>query len=634
MSIALILLLVVSLCTSNVVSSSDIRTIKLMEIDYGKLSRLDDLSTKVASQVLSSVGILKISSIPGLSTSQNDAFSSLSACMKATQDDTGRVFQTFMNDGTKRLTIGAKSISGIAEKMSSDCGKSSTTMRSIIDKTTQQLFRALDYASSMEDIKSFSSSQFNSMKPYATMEDLLTNGEHLEHLHAFYNTKNHTNLNSIMSPGFANASKKDMNLEGATFQMHTDVGLFIAMTTGYYSTSGNNKEQVNTQRGLFVTLPTGEIVHVSESDLTRNDLIIMIGQGGADWLAPKHGVSLRAVPHTLIVDLGNDKEATRSWYGKMYLPPLDAELYNQPGVTFKEFQDKQLKTLQSSNKFMNRAKTDKNDLVSVPVACGKSMHESGVATSAANTENVNIYGDSGHTFHMLAPTSCASTEIMCWMGCRSVSTLSCSAGTVPTCADSAGNAVDPMAMGMYAPKCLAPPPTMAPNSGPVPSVFCVGPGTSMSMTGFESTVTQGSNALCYVYLIPSWVLDTSTKFGFACFGTVLIGIFIHSLSSLKLRIEKWKITTLIKLFLYFVIYFIQILASYIIMLISMSFNVELFFMVVIGLTIGYVMFNPKFHILCFKPNEADKDTVATTGVFTTHVEPCCQSLDDHSHSTI
>ena len=609
-----------------------------MEINYNKLMRHEELTLLIASQILSTTGILKISSISGLEVSQNEAFSSLSSCLKSNKDNKNSLFETLMNDGTERLTIGAKSKSGIAEKIPNDCGKSSTIMRSIIDKTTQKLFQGLDYASSIEDVKSYSSAQTSLMKPYTAIDDLLTNGEHLEHLHVFYNTKNSTKSNYKTSSRIINnidqiALKSDsVNVDEATLQMHTDVGLFIAMTTGYYSTSarsGDNVE-VNKQRGLYVTLPTGEIVHVNEADLSANDLIIMIGQGGADWLAPKRGVSFRAVPHALVVDLGDDKEATRSWYGKMYLPPLDAELYNQPGVTFKEFQDKQLKTLQSSNKFTNALNGDRNRIVSVPVACGKSIHESGVNTLASSSTKVTSHESFGHPFHILAPQSCSpaagGSGIMCWMSCASTSSLTCAAGKQPTCTNTnTGLEVDGMAHGdaSYKPTCLdMPATTMAPTST---RPFCMGSGISMSMTGFESTVTQGANAMCYVYLIPTWVLDTSTKFGLACFGTVLIGIFIHGLSSLKLAIGVRNINVYLKIFSNFVIYFFQILASYIIMLVSMSFNVELFFMVITGLTIGYLIFNPQNRMLCSNQKNSNMTSV---GLYSNHVEPCCQSFND------
>ena len=410
---------------SSVICQSDIRSIKLTEISYNKLSSFDEPTVLLASQVLSSVGILKINSIPFLELSQNEAFSSLPICLESNADDTNKVFETVMNDGTRRLTIGAKSVNGVATAMSHNCGASSMSLRSIVDKTTQKLFQGLDYASS-KNVKSFSDSKTFSMKPYVTFDDLLVNGEHLEHIHAFYNTKNSTN--------------KSANLDEATLQMHTDAGLFIAMTTGYYSTSSNKQPKFNDQRGLFISLPSGEIVRVAESDLTSNDLIVMIGQGGADWLSPRLGTSFRAVPHSLVVDLGDDKEATRNWYGKMYFPPLDAELPS--GETFEDFRDQQLKAVLSSKKFNQPNSSKKgNAMISVPVACGKSIHESGISSLATISLDSEV--------NLLTPEACtmalaygAGPGIMCWMGCRSFKGLNCTAGFQPTCANTKGEAVD------------------------------------------------------------------------------------------------------------------------------------------------------------------------------------------------
>ena len=106
---------------------ADIRSIVLNDISYTKLSFFDEPTVLLASRLLSTYGILKISSIPNLNNAQIDAFSSLSQCLASKQNDAGNVFETLLNDGTKRLTFGVKSFGGVSEPVTHECGKSSTS---------------------------------------------------------------------------------------------------------------------------------------------------------------------------------------------------------------------------------------------------------------------------------------------------------------------------------------------------------------------------------------------------------------------------------------------------------------------------------------------------------------------------
>lgn len=148
------------------------------------------------------------------------------------------------------------------------------------------------------------------MSPYMTYSDVYHHGNHLEHIHAYYYSSDTTTTNEPIP----------------TIDMHTDNGLMIAMTTGYY----NNNEHVNEKSGLYIELSSGfillhthsylltylyllllgSIVQVKPSD---DSLIIMIGEGGSSWYQPIFGKPFRAVPHALYIQ-DNDISTTRSWY--------------------------------------------------------------------------------------------------------------------------------------------------------------------------------------------------------------------------------------------------------------------------------------------------------------------------------
>jgi hypothetical protein len=145
-------------------------------------------------------------------------------------------------------------------------GSGSTKLRSSIDLATRQLFLSLDSAVRLnhkqdnEDI----------MTPYKTFDNLIRNGDHLEHLHSYF------------------GGIKSESTSSPTLDFHTDNGLLIAMTLGLYS----NEVEKQSNSGLYIKLPTGITV---KADVSADSLIIMIGQGGSNWLAPVLGAPLHAV---------------------------------------------------------------------------------------------------------------------------------------------------------------------------------------------------------------------------------------------------------------------------------------------------------------------------------------------------
>ena len=174
------------------------------------------------------------------------------------------------------------------------------------------------------------------------------------------------------------------------------------MTTGYYPSTGlADSKSVERNRGLFVTLPTGEIVNVDENDVTVNDLIIMIGSGGAEWLSPGSSDPLRAVPHALVLNLGNDKQATRNWYGKMFLPPPDAMLHGRPGISFKQHRDEMI----------NESKLSSID----------SIFNSELEKFSTGGKSHPSVFRALSTTPMSCTTSLGSPGVMCWAQCQAIS---------------------------------------------------------------------------------------------------------------------------------------------------------------------------------------------------------------------
>lgn len=251
-------------------------SVTLTEINFSDLVILDPSTSLLAANALATLGAVQIVGIPNYLPSRQDGLENLSDCLSKDKNAPTII----MKDGSFRSTAAAETISGVAQPMSSSCGDSASKLRAAVNTGTRQLFLALDNLSQ--------STRPNGVAPtpvldqYISFDDIITKGDHLEHLHAFRGTGN---------------EKKDISTQ--TLEMHTDSGLFIAMTTGFFT--GN---QPTESSGLYVTTPVGSIAKI----VARDDaVIIMVGESGARWLQPVLGTPLRATPHALIagLSLGN-----------------------------------------------------------------------------------------------------------------------------------------------------------------------------------------------------------------------------------------------------------------------------------------------------------------------------------------
>jgi len=124
--------------------------------------------------------------------------------------------------------------------------------------------------------------------------------------------------------------------------------------------------------------------------------------------------------------------------------------------------------------------------------------------------------------------------------------------------------------------------------------FCrPGSGTDMFMDGF--TTSGESVNECVILLFKSWVLDTKTKFVIACFGVLLLGIAIEGMLCLRREIQSRKILLLIRGLTrracIISLFALNIASGYLAMLVAMTYSVELFVCMVLGLVAGHAIFN-------------------------------------------
>lgn len=115
--------------------------------------------------------------------------------------------------------------------------------------------------------------------------------------------------------------------------------------------------------------------------------------------------------------------------------------------------------------------------------------------------------------------------------------------------------------------------------------FCYG-GTSMYMDGFHWI-----DSTCIIYLFSSWVLTSRGQLFGASLGTIVLGILLELLLHRR-RIIMWKLIPGRKrLAVSGLLYGLQLIMGYVLMLIIMTYSGPLFFSVIVGLVGGHTMFN-------------------------------------------
>jgi hypothetical protein len=160
-------------------------------------------------------------------------------------------------------------------------------------------------------------------------------------------------------------------------------------------------------------------------------------------------------------------------------------------------------------------------------------------------------------------------------------------------------------------------------------VFCDdGMAMNMFMDGFttslftsSSTSSKSSPPQCVIYLAPRWILDSYGKFVGAMIYTVLLCIvnegLVYVQSQMRMR-WWWKnyLRQNSRKLLSTCLYGLQQFISAAVMLISMTFSVELFSCVIIGIVLGKIMF---------------PQSVVTTTTTTTSSSSTSSTNGDHDH---
>ena len=561
-------------------------TASVRNLPYNKLGTAD--FHEFLQDALANDGIITVTAIDGFEEARANALTSLVSCIQS-DGSADAVTSVQMEDGkTLRQTLATTthmSEQAFAQLPSFACEqfrKESSKFRALVEAASERFVQAIDSAcSSTTKLRGSSAKAWidppfhtqNSTQDMDTLQALVKLGDHLEHFHVYSRNMSITT---------------DRNHH--TLDMHTDAGMFIAMTPALLlSESTEAAADMDAETGLFVKLGNGEVVF----PMQQSGLTFMLGDGASRWLenrAKNSKCSFRPTPHGL--DMGKVKQdVKRSWYGRMFLLPNSVIVQDESdtGVSYGEF-------MQAQSEAIGAGKSEGDPIVSSAAHVGART----LFSAAGGTETCSATGAGGST----------SPGILCWMKkqCYSTAELQCTGAQKPTCVDPSGNPQDSATMcPTCKPACYAPPPPPPPKpaSAPVPAPvpFCdlQQMPTVMYMSGFVGVGKAMESQACTLYLFHGWELDDALKFGFACFGTFLAALLCEGLIKMRRKLQegklfKWQKTrsqnaATARDFIGLVLYGVQQVMGYFLMLVVMMYQTELFIMVILGLVVGHAIFN-------------------------------------------
>eukprot|EP00854_Cymbomonas_tetramitiformis_P006192 gene6192-7423_t len=139
-----------------------------------------------------------------------------------------------------------------------------------------------------------------------------------------------------------------------------------------------------------------------------------------------------------------------------------------------------------------------------------------------------------------------------------------------------------------------PMPMPMPGSPPSSSYCNKAMGMDMFMGGFMTARDSSASSPCLMIFFKEWKLTSKQKLAGACIGTVNLGMLVELLVYVRRRMRASRLAIVrprAARLATIALFAVQVSLGYFLMLIAMSYQVELFCMVVLGLVLGHAIFN-------------------------------------------
>jgi copper chaperone CopZ len=632
-------LLLLSSASCHVIDSPEhaipLRTHSVTTLDFASLSMpTPNPASSRLLHALVTTGAVAVTGIPGYRAARRRALGSLPGCFART----GAEAAVELGGGTLRQTVAARGGEPIR------CGPAVARLRSLVDATAWAAFEALDAAAALgparHALKRGADGKDEThrgllMRPdYDTLSELLADAhDSLEHFHLYTPT---TATATPTAPG-----------RGVALATHVDDGLMIAMTPGMLLSGGisggGGGGNDGAAAGLVLRLPHGEDVMAGGFD-PDDAVLLLVGEGGAKWLgaaALGSAAPLRAAPHALLAPA-----SPRAWYGRMFLPPGRA-LMPDGLTTFADYREQKaakaakaataLAAAAKAEEQQERQERQERQLLGDEAAPRRGLSSTSVASSADSSaessadssrlarRQVLLHGKN-RPFAATASAATASAVkamaymcttpkgtkgALCWMSCMEAPSgcgLS-SAVCMDTKTDmvNSGNITCPSGMGackLQCPSSLAPSPSPSPKpvipAGAPAAKYCMGMGMDMNMMGFHWILAADDANPCINLFFEGWTLNSAGKAWGGLVGLFLVAFLKEALTaarrvyfnkSLAAERTSGKRASVAGSAAVVLLYVLQLAVGNFIMLAVMTFSMDIFLTLMIGMGAGYAVFN-------------------------------------------
>eukprot|EP01006_Ploeotia_vitrea_P064651 TRINITY_DN88488_c0_g1_i1.p1 TRINITY_DN88488_c0_g1~~TRINITY_DN88488_c0_g1_i1.p1 ORF type:complete len:201 (+),score=10.77 TRINITY_DN88488_c0_g1_i1:41-643(+) len=132
--------------------------------------------------------------------------------------------------------------------------------------------------------------------------------------------------------------------------------------------------------------------------------------------------------------------------------------------------------------------------------------------------------------------------------------------------------------------------------------------TTMHMTGFRSAINSNpATTECIVLWLQEWQLNTPEKFAGAVVGVFALAVNMEALNMLRRVLCKKHPQKLLTIPLALLLYTMSLFIGYLLMLVAMTYNSEMFFAVILGLLLGNALFGGKNGVLGFRKSSKQSE---------------------------
>jgi hypothetical protein len=163
------------------------------------------------------------------------------------------------------------------------------------------------------------------------------------------------------------------------------------------------------------------------------------------------------------------------------------------------------------------------------------------------------------------------------------------------------------------------------------------------MGGFETAggSTNTTTKTCVILFFKAWKLDSAGKFAAACLGVFVLGFSIEALICFRRKVVSRKrlflnLSLPLRKLIVIALFGTNLVLGYLAMLVAMTYSVELFICVVVGLVLGHALLNSHTPVgetidPCCASQNHRQDSPSSSGEHSALAHTPCENIVFHEN---